>query len=154
MSTAPSRGIQPGGVTILVIFAALCLAIFSALSMGAVRADKRLSEKYAAQTSRYYAADSAAEAWLADADRQLAALKKQNDEVAFWQKTAAAFGDAFDPETRQLSFQTKISDAQELRVVVQLTYADTPTEKIVLWSAVTTIDIEFDESMTVWEGEG
>lgn len=46
-----------GGSSLLVIFAVLCLVIFSLLSLNTVLAEKRLSEAYAQTAQDWYAAD-------------------------------------------------------------------------------------------------
>lgn len=49
-----------GLITLLVIFAVLCLTVLAVLSLQTARYEKTLAEKNAASTAAYYAADSAA----------------------------------------------------------------------------------------------
>lgn len=50
-----------GGASLLVIFAVLCLTVFTLLTLSTAKADKRLSEVYVASVEQYYAADLQAE---------------------------------------------------------------------------------------------
>ena len=54
-----------GGVSLLVVFAVLCLTVFALLSLSTVRADDRLSQASARAVSGYYAADCQAQEVLA-----------------------------------------------------------------------------------------
>lgn len=54
-----------GGSSILVMFAVLCLTVFSMLSLATARTDARISQASADGVSAYYAADMQAEEILA-----------------------------------------------------------------------------------------
>ena len=54
-----------GGISLLVVFAVLCLTVFALLSLSTVRADARLSEASAQAVADYYAADCQAQEILA-----------------------------------------------------------------------------------------
>ena len=55
-----------GGSSLLVIFAILCLTVFTLLALSTVQADNRLSEASIDAVSNYYAADYEAETIFAD----------------------------------------------------------------------------------------
>ena len=55
-----------GGSSLLIIFAVLCLTIFTLLAWGTVQADIRLSDASIQAVSDYYAADREAEIILAN----------------------------------------------------------------------------------------
>jgi len=63
----PTKNAPPmvGGSSLLIIFAVLCLTIFSLLTLSTAQADRRLSEVSANAVTAYYAADMQAEAILA-----------------------------------------------------------------------------------------
>lgn len=50
-----------GGISLLMVFAVLCLTIFTMLTISTVTADKALSDKSAQVVAEYYAADLEAE---------------------------------------------------------------------------------------------
>lgn len=54
-----------GGISLLVIFAILCLTVFALLSLSTVQAGGRLSQAGSSAAQEYYAADAAAEETLA-----------------------------------------------------------------------------------------
>ncbi len=60
-----------GAPVILLVFVVLCLTVLASLSLMTALSDFRLTEKSADYTAAYYAADSAAEAWLAEVDAGL-----------------------------------------------------------------------------------
>lgn len=153
MEPNSSRGIQPGGITILVIFTVLCLAIFSVLSLGTVRADARLSQKYADLTQSYYAADARAEAWLAETDAALRVMALSGaGEDDYWAAVQARYGDDFDPSLRLLWFETPVSENQALSICLALSFSDTPVSQVVSHRMVTTAEIPFDDSLSLWDG--
>lgn len=55
-----------GGSSLLVIFAILCLTVFTLLALSTVQADNRLSEASIEAVTNYYQADYEAEKILAD----------------------------------------------------------------------------------------
>ena len=50
-----------GGISLLVVFAVLCLTVFALMSLSTVQVDKRMSDASLQAVSDYYAADC--EAW-------------------------------------------------------------------------------------------
>ena len=54
-----------GGVSLLVVFAVLCLTVFALLGLTTVQADRRLADASIKAISDYYAADCEAQAVLA-----------------------------------------------------------------------------------------
>ena len=58
-----------GGVTLLTVFAVLCLAVMSMLSLSVVRSDAELSRRSAEAVTAWYAADTRAEEILAELRR-------------------------------------------------------------------------------------
>lgn len=55
-----------GGSSLLIIFAVLCLTIFTLLALGTVQADNRLLSASASAVTSYYAADTEAEQIFAE----------------------------------------------------------------------------------------
>ena len=55
-----------GGSSLIMVFAVLCLTVFTLLTLSTVQADRRLSEITAEAVSAYYAADAEAERLFAE----------------------------------------------------------------------------------------
>lgn len=69
-----AKGAQIGGITILVVFLVLCLAVFSVLSVASANADLKITRRAAAAAVEYYEADAKGQALLAKLDGQLKGL--------------------------------------------------------------------------------
>ncbi len=107
-----------GGSSLLVIFAVLCLTVFTLLALSTVQADSRLSDASVKAVSNYYAADLEAESILAQ-------LRQGNipDTVA---RTDNVY-----------SFSCTISATQELMVDVMF---ENDVWTILRWQAVSTVN--------------
>lgn len=91
-----------GGISLLVVFAVLCLTVFALLSLSTVMADTRLADAAAQAVEDYYAADVSAQETLA----------------------RLRCGELPDGVTREdgnvYSYQCPISDTQSLSVEVRV----------------------------------
>jgi len=119
-----------GGSTLLVIFAVLCLTVFSLLSLSTVQADIRLADTAAQAVEEYYQANRQAHEILARLR-----LGEIPDGVT-------AQGDLY-------CYQCDISDTQSLFVTVQLEEAN---YSILRWQAASTADWQPDDTLPVWDG--
>ena len=117
--------------SLLVIFCALCLSIFSLLSLSSARADGRLAEKSRDASCAYYEADTKAQEILA-------------------RLRAGEMPEAVREEEGVYFYQCPISDTQLLAVEVKLVGEQ---YEILRWQAVSTTQWEADTSIEVWEGE-
>ena len=97
-----------GGISLLVVFAVLCLAVFALLALTTVQADKRLADASAQAVSDYYAADCQAQEILA---------RLRNGERPDGVEIAGRLGDGI----YTARYTVPISDSQELQVEVELT---------------------------------
>ena len=120
-----------GAVSLLTIFAVLCLTVFALLSLYTVQADQRLSDKSFAAVAGYYAADCAAEEILA----QLRAGEIPEGVTAY--------------EGGIYRYGCPISDTQTL--VVEVAVEDTDYT-IIRWQARSTAEWVADDSLPVWDG--
>lgn len=106
-----------GGSSLLVIFAVLCLTVFTLLALSTVQADSRLSDASVRAVSDYYSADLQAEAILS---------RLRQGQI---------------PETVQVdqniySYTCPISDTQNLMVEV---YIEEDSWTILRWQAVSCV---------------
>lgn len=136
-----------GGVSLLVVFAVLCLTVFALLALTTVRADQRLADASAKAVSDYYAADCQAQEILA---------RLRNGEcpegVTFsngvWLYGVASSGSG----PLWADYAVPISDTQELQVSVLLMGGADADYVIQRWQAVPSGEWEIDESLDIWDG--
>ncbi len=129
-----------GGSSLLVVFAVLALTIFALLSLSTVQADARLGDAAAGAVSGYYAADCQAQEILA----RLRAGEKPKDCDLTVKETE-------NPEQMLYSYAVPISDTQELQVRLRLGGKDNYT--VLRWAAAPVGEWEYDDGLTVWDGE-
>lgn len=131
-----------GGISLLVVFAVLCLTVFALLALTTVQADKRLADASARAVTDYYAADCTAQEILARLRR---GERPEGVEIL------NRLGDGI----YTARYAVPISNTQELQVEVELTEDWAGYDwryQVVRWQAVPTAEWEGDESLDVWDG--
>lgn len=123
-----------GGISLLVVFAVLCLTVFALLALTTVQADTRLADASAKAVTDYYAADCQAQEILA---------RLRNGERPEGVKVLG-----FDPV--HASYACPISETQELQVSVRIGADGSCT--VLRWQAAPAGEWESDDSMDVWDG--
>lgn len=116
--------------SLLVIFAVLCLTVFSLLSLSTAKADARLADKSRQATYDYYEADCKAQEILS-------------------QIRAGQVPEGVTLTDGVYAYQCPISDTQILAVEVTVTENG---YEILRWQSVSTTQWEADESLRVWQG--
>lgn len=136
-----------GGISLLVVFAVLCLTVFALLALTTVQADTRLADASAKAVSDYYAADCQAQAVLAwlRTGQTVPGSFPEDLQIAH---TFTEYPDR--PGERVDSYAIPISDTQELQVEVRIEPDGGYT--ILRWQAVPTGEWEGDESLDIWDG--
>ncbi len=119
-----------GGTSLLVIFAVLCLTVFSLLSLSTVRADERLSKASAKAVADYYEADAKAEEILAQI---------RQGEVP----------EGVNANGNRYTYTCPVSENQNLEISVRF---DGKGYVIEHWRLETDRDEEIDETLPVWDG--
>lgn len=119
LSNATKRFQPPmvGGSSLLVIFAVLCLTVFTLLALGTVQADNRLSDASVRAVTDYYAADLQAEAIFA-------ALRE------------GTLPDGVSTDGTSYTYSCPISETQELTVSLQ---KEGEAWSVLRWQAVSTV---------------
>lgn len=121
-----------GLTSLLVIFAVLCLAVFSVLALSTAQADARLSHQTRENVLGYYQAEL-------EANQILARLRSGE----------------IPPEITEnngiYTFRCPISHTQALEAAVRLEGED---YTILRWQTVSTADWQTDEKLPVWDGQG
>lgn len=133
-----------GGISLLVVFAVLCLTVFALLALATVRADQRLSDASVQAVADYYAADCAAQEILA---------RLRNGEQPEGVEIIDRLGGHYTAR-----YTVPLSDTQELQVEVEFMedwaeWADADWHyQVIRWQAVPTGEWEIDESLDIWDG--
>ena len=124
--------LPPGGSSLLVILAVLCLTVFALLGLSTAQAGKRLSDRSAEATAAYYRADAQAEEILA---------RLRRGEIP--QQVEMADG--------VYSYTCPISDTQQLQVSLRLEEDGACT--VLRWQSVSTAQWQPEEDLELWDGE-
>ncbi len=157
MNEKARRGQPPliaTGITSLVlVFVLLCLLTFAVLSLVSAQADLRLSQKSAARTTAYYAAENAANDLLLALIPVLDANAGAPDAESYYAAVQAGAADmeslAFDGQGR-VSFQVPLGEQQILAVELELLHrpaADGAHYRILRWQAVTGYDWQQEQPL-------
>lgn len=151
------RGMGVGYVTLIMLFAVICLTVLAALSYQAARANDKLNEKSASFTHSFY-----------DADIKAKELLSQLDETALTCHNSGFFEDSFQmyceeydnltvrkvPEGTAVAFVYPVSDNLELSA--EIVFFSTPQNdkryRIEKWKTVA-VSEETDGTLGVWTGE-
>ena len=117
--------------SLLVIFAVLCLTVFTLLSVSTVSANQRLAQSSRQTVIGYYRADSQAEEILS---------RLRSGEIP----------QGVSREGNMYTYSCPISDTQTLAVCVEV---EGQQYQILRWQAISTADWEAEDKLPVWNGE-
>lgn len=118
-----------GGVSLLVIFAVLCMTVFALLSLSTAQAEKRAADAAAQAVTQYYAADL------------------QAQEIFARLKTGQSVSGVQEEENR-FSYRCVISEHQVL--AVELECAD-GNWRVLRWQVIADAETE-NGTLPVWDG--
>ena len=119
-----------GGVSLLVVFAVLCLTVFALLSLSTVQADVRLADASVRAVSEYYAADRQAQEILA-------------------RLRAGEFPEEITMEGDVYGYTCPISENRNLKVEVRLRGSE---YTVLCWQSVPAEEWEADDTLELWDG--
>lgn len=119
-----------GGVSLLVVFAVLCLTVFALLSLATVQANRRLADASVRAVTDYYAADCQAQEILA-------------------RLRAGEIPEGVEQNGDIYTYACPISPNRELAVEVRVRGND---YTVLRWQAVFTGEWEANESLELWDG--
>lgn len=120
----------PGGSSLMVIFAVLCLVIFAVLSLSTAQAEMRLSRSSAEAVREYYLAE-------AEANRILSDIR------------SGRVPDGVGVSGDKYSYSCPISETRTLFVTVSVNGTGYSIER---WQEVYTGEWDPDTSLDVWTG--
>ena len=118
-----------GGTTLLVIFAVLCLVVFSLLSLSTVQAERRLSDASRDAATAYYRADLEAQ--------RVFALLRNGEELSGVKEENGVF-----------SYACRVTEDQKLVVEVQ---KNEDKWQVLRWQCVASQGW-IDDTLPVWAG--
>lgn len=151
--SAEIGGAMVGGVSLLAVFAVLCLAIFALLTLLRAESDLGLSQKTAEMTEAYYQADSQAEKRVAALipifQQSLSKTKKERD--ADFADGAALQGGDFNRQSEEITFHIPVSSGLSLTVIVK-PLDQKPYYEIVTWKEENLSKYTPSQSIPVWNG--
>ena len=136
-------GMGVGSSSIMLIFAVLCLTVFSLISLSVAGNDKSLADTEAKLVTEYYEADEFAE--------RIVSVILGSDTVPGEIFGVSVTSDwDWDLTAEVSSFTCPISDITDL--VVKVAVSEDSYE-ILVWKMVNTDDWVVDDSLNVWTGD-
>ncbi len=139
-------GLNLGSASILMVFAILCLTVFSALSLVTSVSEKKTAQHFADTTAAYYEADSRAVKVKAD-------IQSLIDIGNTPQQAAAANNAQYSPEEQIITYNVPLSD--NISQITAVLKFDNSTKKleIISWEKNDVSSWVPDDSLEVWNGE-
>ncbi|MEA4815621.1 MAG: hypothetical protein VB120_02035 [Lachnospiraceae bacterium] len=130
--------------SLVVIFAVLCLTVFSVLSLSSAIVEKNLAEKSAASVKEYYEADFKAAEYV-DKLKEIYSFTGEFED--------SSLGLEFEIEEaldgKYVSYAVPINESQAISVVLKFSVDKMNIEE---WKVVQTGDWTPDDSLNVWDG--
>lgn len=146
------RGIGTGYVTIMLIFAIICLTIFAVLSFQAAYADERLSERTQEYTRQYYAADASAKELLAALDEIANEARESGFFAEYFAGECADIAEMYDALGGvRAEYSCKINERQSISVSVFFYENMDKGFEIERWQTISTGE-DSDGTLGVWDG--
>jgi hypothetical protein len=143
------RGVGVGTVSLVLIFAVLCITVFSVLTLSTANTERIMANRTADFISSYYNADTQATIIKA----HIIESHRNDTLLSDIETTLTSFGVRIIAEqlddTIYVAFIYEINDALDLSVKLQLSEA---SEAVLEWRMVNSQDWEVDDSLSVWDG--
>ena len=139
-----TRGVGVGTISLVMIFAILCLTVFAMLTLSSSNAEKILADKTSGFVKNYYEADSRAmkiRALVFDSYMG-GSLPESLDGVEITYERDGDFVFA--------SYSCEVDDVQDLIVRLRLGQNN---DTVLEWRTGYSQNWEFDDSLNVWDGD-
>ena len=156
-NVSEGRGIGIGYISLIMLFAVICLTVLASLSYQAARANDKLNEKSISYTNGLYAADTAAKTVLSELD----VAAKTSLDTGFFDDSFSAFCSSYDnlalrktKEGYEVSFIEPISDPLSLSVKIVFYSVPSGNDRydITEWKTVSVSETTEDKPLGVWDG--
>lgn len=140
-----SMGVNVGSASIVMIFAVLCLTVFSTLSFVTANHERKLTEKSTIAVQQYYDAD-----WKCEEKYQQIYEKLQSGmKIEELQELGVQV--ETEETIHYLTYAVDIDGQQQIQVCLAvLPEGNIQTEQ---WKVVTTKHWQYDDHIDVWNGE-
>jgi len=138
-----SRGIGIGTVSLVMIFAVLCLTVFSVLTLSTANAEKALATRTASFVSGYYEADTQAtiiRAEILESFRNGELVEQVNGVSIRYEQSENGIIAKYIVELNEI-----------LNLSVELRLAD-GNDTVLKWRTEHSSEWEYDPSINVWDG--
>ena len=145
----PLRNIGVGTMSLVMIFAVLCLTVFAMLTLSTANAEKIMAEKTAAFVKAYYEADSRATQIRAQVVAAADAPPTWADGIEIRLESTETVDDAGVRAVQYVQYTCPVGEAQELFVRFLLDGVD---DRILNWELRLAGDWAPDARITIWEG--
>ena len=133
-------GIGVGSASVVLVFAVLCLTVFSLITLVVAKNNKSLADTEANLVSRYYEADTLAESIAAEIleSGDIPESVRGIEISSYWDMML---------EMEVVTYLCPVSDKKELYIKIGI---DGDDVRIVNWQMLDIGDWEFDDSLGVW----
>lgn len=139
-------GLNIGSASIIMIFAILCLTVFSALSLVTAVSEKKTAQRFADATAAYYEADSEAVKIKNDIQASL-------DAGSAPQQAAAANNAAYEEAVPAITYNVPLADGKsQISVILAYDSAENSV-KVVSWEKTDISVWTPDDDISVWNGD-
>jgi len=145
------RGAGVGTVSLVLIFAVLCLTVFAVLTLSTANAEKTMANRTADFVTSYYIADTNATiitAHILESYRSGTFPEEGSIDASFFGVPLTA--EPCDSDILYVSFIYKVNDVLNLSVKLRLSEG---CETVLVWRLVSSLDWEVDDTLPVWDGE-
>ena len=134
-----------GSASIMLIFAVLCLTVFSLISLSVAETDKSLADTEAELVTEYYEADEAAE-------RILSVILETEADIVPAEINGVSITTQWDMDlmAEVSEYTCPISAIKELSVKVAVSEN---SFDILVWKMITTDEWVIDDTINVWTGD-
>lgn len=132
-------GTVSGAVSLVMIFAVLCLTVFSVLTLSTAVGESKLAQATAQYTADYYVADAQATAIAAQLGQGSRAQEIDGIAIAYTN----------DADGQQAIFSVPAGENQALSVILLL---QNQSYDILKWELTYSGDWQADQSIAVWDG--
>ena len=140
-----SAGIHVGSASIIMIFAVLCLTVFSTLSYVTANQEQKLAEKSARAIEQYYAADWQCEAYYEEIYNLLKAGVAASELPQHLDVDVTSEGTA-----DRIAYVVDVDERQQLQVQL---IAENGVLRTETWAVTVKKQHEYNDELAVWDGE-
>ena len=137
-------GMGVGSASIILIFAVLCLTIFTLISYTSANVDKAMSDISVEIIQSYYEADTLAECILAEI------LESDTTPDTVF---GTDIESEWDFDIEHIKFSCPVSDSKSLCVEVAIDGGSSSSYEILMWKLSDIGEWEADDSLNVWLGD-